>query len=504
MSLLKIKRSVSGWVARLRGGDAPPALQRRAAAQESGGRAERSDRQRPVSRRSGEDSAARRRRQLEIPQRYRIDRDAHALSSADISANALKVLRRLNEAGYQAFLVGGGVRDLLLAMHPKDFDVATDATPDEVRALFRNCRLIGRRFRLAHVYFGREIIEVATFRAAHDGEAPATLARGRVEQGGLTENGRILRDNVYGTLEDDVWRRDLSINALYYDIADGAIVDYVGGVRDIEHRLIRLLGDPLVRYREDPVRLIRVVRFAAKLGFSIAPETAKPLTELGRLLRDVPPARLFEEVSKLFLGGCAVAVLQQLQRHDLLRFLFPETADGLAQDATGVAESFLIHALRNTDERVAQGKPVTPAFLFAALLWAPVRQAVGARDANDPMRYRAVGFEVMDAAARSVAVPRRYQSDVREIWEMQPRFERRAGKRAQRLAAHPRFRAAYDFLCVRAAANDADPALCQWWTEFQRDAAPPVTDGNVAAERPRRRRRRKPSQARDNNINNQI
>lgn len=504
MGLLKIRRSISGLMARLRGADESFVHTRtpQAAVQQSGGRGDRSDRRR-AHRRDGappRSGGTPRRRQPEVPQRYRIGRDAHTVSDTDISANALKVLRRLNEAGYQAFLVGGGVRDVLLALHPKDFDVATDATPDEVRALFRNCRLIGRRFRLAHVFFGREIIEVATFRAPHrEGESPAGLTRGKVEHVGLTENGRILRDNVYGTLEDDVWRRDLSINALYYDIADGAIVDYVGGLEDIERRLIRLLGDPLVRYREDPVRLIRVVRFAAKLDFSIAPETAQPLTELGHLLADVPPARLFEEVGKLFLGGCGVAVLRQLQRYDLLRFLFPETTDSLAQDTTGVAESFLIEALRNTDERVAQGKPVTPGFLFAALLWAPVRQAVGCRGADDPMRYREVGFQVLDAACRSVVVPRRYQSDIREIWEMQPRFERRAGKRAQRLAGHPRFRAAYDFLCVRAAAGDADPALCQWWTAFQQGAPPPVTGPDEVADRPRRRRRRRPRRAAGSN-----
>jgi poly(A) polymerase len=301
-----------------------------------------------------------------------IPRPEHNVSRAQISQNAVKVLYRLREAGYQAFLVGGGVRDLLLGREPKDFDIATDAHPDDVRRLFRNCRLIGRRFRLAHVYFGRDIVEVATFRAADGNDEPDQDD----DQSLLLkdEAGRILRDNRYGTIDDDVWRRDFTANALYYNIADFSIWDYAGGVDDIRAGVLRLIGEPEGRYREDPVRLLRAVRFAAKLGFRIEPATEAPLRTLAPLLEAVPPARLFEEILKLFLGGYAVPSYELLRRHGLFSYLFPAVGALLDSEAGGPYRALLLEALANTDERVAADEPVTAVFLFSVLLWGPVRQ----------------------------------------------------------------------------------------------------------------------------------
>lgn len=415
-----------------------------------------------------------------------IARADHCISRSEISQNALKVLYRLNDAGYQSHLVGGGVRDLLLGLHPKDFDVATDATPEQVKDLFRNCRLIGRRFRLAHVHFGKEIIEVATFRAPHD-------QRDADEDEAATENGRIVRDNVFGSIEEDAVRRDLTINALYYNIDDFSIVDHVGGVRDIEARRIRLIGDPAQRYREDPVRMLRVIRFAAKLGFDIDESAAAPMRELGDLLVDVPAARLFEEVNKLFLSGHAVKAFQLLREYGIFRYLLPATAEALDSDEETFTEPFLLSALASTDRRIEQDKPVTPAFLYAALLWEPVRltaQDFAEEDNPDPMDIRDAAYAVADEQRERVSIPKRFQIAMREIWELQPRFERRTGKRAFRLLTHPRFRAAYDFLCLRAAAGEPVGELCDWWTDFQE--AESSAQRKMAQVKTRRRRRRGP------------
>jgi poly(A) polymerase len=296
-----------------------------------------------------------------------IPRPDHEISRASISSAALKVLYGLKEAGYQSFLVGGGVRDLLLGREPKDFDVGTDATPEEIRNLFRSCRLIGRRFRLAHVRFGREVIEVATFRARHDEQS------GEGSDSAHSEEGRILRDNVFGSLEEDAWRRDFTVNALYYDIKNFSVVDYVGGLDDLKAGTLKLIGDPEQRYREDPVRMLRAVRFAAKLGFRIHPDTEEPMHDLGQLLEDIPSARLFEEVLKLFLGGCALTTFELLRHYDLFRYLFPMTDEALSHEEEGFPITFVARALENTDNRLAENKPVTPAFLYAALLWEPVR-----------------------------------------------------------------------------------------------------------------------------------
>lgn len=395
-----------------------------------------------------------------------IPRPEHNVSRAHISNNALKVMYRLRDAGYQAFLVGGGVRDLLLGREPKDFDIATDAHPEEVRQLFRNCRLIGRRFRLAHVFFGRDIVEVATFRAAGD-EVGADDEESLLL---LDDDGRILRDNRYGSIGDDVWRRDFTANALYYNIADFSIWDYAGGVEDIRAGVLRLIGEPEGRYREDPVRLLRAVRFAAKLGFRIEPATEAPLRSLAPTLESVPPARLFDEVLKLFLGGHAVASYELLRRYGHFAQLFPLVDALLDSEAGEPYRALLLAALRNTDQRVAEDEPVTPVFLFCVLLWGPVRRRAVALEAAGESPLQALllaADELMDGQQRQVAVPRRITTPVKEMMALQVRLQRTRGRRVLGMLGHPRFRAAYDFLCLRAAAGDADPGLAQFWTELQ-------------------------------------
>jgi len=446
-----------------------------------------------------------------------IARNEHPISRANISSNALKVLYRLKEAGYQAFLVGGAVRDLLLGLHPKDFDVATNAHPAQVKQLFRNCRLIGRRFHLAHVRFGYEIIEVATFRAAH-----TTIDEDNsVDEGGhrvLDERGRILRDNLYGSIEEDVWRRDFTANALYYNIEDFSLWDYVGGFDDARDKVLRLIGDPETRYREDPVRMLRAVRFAAKLGFQIHPDTAAPIPKLAWMLDAVPPARLFDEVNKMFLAGSASAALDLLGQLGLLEHLFPDLAAVLAHSPDSKAVELMRMGLKGTDERVRDDKSVTPTFLFAILLWPAIQQAL-ARSARgdahgddhgdaesgaqgtDGHALLAACENVTARQQARVAIPKRFSLPMREIIGLQPRFERREGRRALRLLEHPRFRAAYDFLMLRAAAGELNPQLAQWWTDIQplspeqRLALVEANPGAPRAStgRPRRRRRRRRS-----------
>jgi poly(A) polymerase len=422
-----------------------------------------------------------------------IPREAHCISRKQISPNALRVLYRLREAGFGAYLVGGAVRDLLIGGAPKDFDVATDATPDQVRQLFRNCRLIGRRFRLAHVIYGPEIIEVATFRAHGD---DGTGAR-------EIDNGRLVRDNIYGSIEEDAVRRDFTANALYYAIEDFSVRDFVGGFEDVESRVLRLIGDPESRYREDPVRMLRAVRLAAKLGFSIDPASAEPIPRLAGLLEEASSARLFDESQKLFLAGHAESGYLGLERLGLVPVLFPDTARAIAADGSGLCRELLLRALRNTDERVAQGKPVTPAFLFAALLWPAF--------AGTLQRMLQDGFDMAVAEQRAadrvllrqterIAVPRRFSLPVHEIWMMQSRFSTRQRKRVFRMIAHPRFRAAYDFLELRAAVVPELVDEARFWREAQ-GVAPDVlserlehlpASSDEAPGRRRRRRRRSP------------
>lgn len=419
-----------------------------------------------------------------------IPRDAHNVSRRDISPNALRVLYRLRESGFGAYLVGGAVRDLLIGGHPKDFDVATDATPEQVRALFRNCRLIGRRFRLAHVVFGREVIEVATFRA---NQAEDDLEAHEVEA--------IVRDNIYGTIEEDAVRRDFTANALYYSIGDFSIRDYVGGFADVQARVMRLIGDPERRYREDPVRMLRAVRLAAKLGFDIEPATAEPIPRLAPLLREAAPARLFEECLKLFLSGHAVASFLGLERHGLLDVLLPEAAAALRSNRSGALRRMVLKGLGDTDARIAADEPASPAFLFALLLWPAYCRALA--------RLQADGVHLPEAQQRAadrvtlhqmdvVALPRRFSLPMQEIWLLQPRFAQRQRRRVFRLLSHPRFRAAFDFLVLRLAASDEHAADVEFWREAQQhpDAAISAVESTHAdvdaeGERPRRRRRRR-------------
>jgi len=402
---------------------------------------------------------------------------------------------RLKNAGFKGLLVGGGVRDLLLGREPKDFDVATDATPEQVNDLFRNCRLIGRRFRLAHVRFGREIIETATFRGTGDGNES--------EDHSLNDEGRVLRDNVYGSLEEDAWRRDFTINALYYNIEDFSVIDYTNGIDDLRNGVIRLIGEPETRYREDPVRMIRAVRFAAKLGFRIHEQAEQALFEMGHLLQEVAPARLFDEVLKLLMSGVGLQTFELLRHYDLFRYLFPMTEEVLSQEENTFPHILIARALSNTDKRIAEGKPVTPAFLFAALLWDTTRQRTerirNTEDLPDTLALQRAAATVVSEQASSTAVPKRFSLPMREIWALQGRFHHRHGRRAKSLLAHVRFRAAYDFLLLRAESGEVEQQLADWWTliqEVDEDeqekmfASAPGSGG-------RRKRRRRPTKKRE-------
>ncbi len=429
-----------------------------------------------------------------------IPREQHVISRRDISPNALRVLYRLREGGFGAYLVGGAVRDLLLGLHPKDFDVATDATPEQVKSLFRNCRLIGRRFRLAHVVYGREIIEVATFRAnSDDGSGDREL-----------EDGRLVRDNVYGTIEDDAIRRDFTCNALYYAIEDFSVRDYVGGYEDVQARVMRLIGDPETRYREDPVRMLRAVRLAAKLEFTIEPATAAPIPLLAPLLGEAAPARLFEEMLKLFLSGHAVASFEHLEAHGLLGALLPETAAALRSNRSGALRRMLVQGLANTDARVAADEPVSPAFLFALLLWPAYCRALAglqAQGMHAEEAQRRAADRVTLHQVQTIALPKRFSLPMQEIWLLQQRFSSRQRKRVFRLLANPRFRAAFDFLVLRLAASDSHAADVEFWRQAQLSSGDELSanleaagaagdgEGDDAPTRRRRRRRRRPATA---------
>jgi poly(A) polymerase len=423
-----------------------------------------------------------------------------------LSQNALRVLYRLHEAGFQAFLVGGCVRDIMVGQQPKDFDVATDALPEEVRRLFRNCRLIGRRFRLAHVIYGPEVIEVATFRASgappeadepvdeDDSAGEADDERYAPDEVDLQDDeasahrvldarGRILRDNIYGTVDDDVWRRDFTANSLYYNIADFSVWDYCDGAADIAARRLRLIGDPTTRYREDPVRMLRAARFEAKLGFKLDEASARPIDELRQLLASVPPARLFDEVNKLFLTGHGAASLRVLRARGLFGVLFPAAEKYLQSHAGGPVEQLLLRGLENTDARVAADKPVTPVYLFSLLLYGPIAAAIEAMPASrwhEPMAILDCCDSALRHAQQRVTIPRRIALGVREMYALQPRLEQPRGKRALRLIEQQRFRAAYDLLLLRAQVGMAQPAIAQWWTDVQA-AAPEQRDAMANA-----------------------
>jgi len=406
--------------------------------------------------------------------------------------HASEVVRRLQEEGYEAYIVGGSVRDLLLGKVPKDYDVATDAIPEEVKTVFPRCRIIGRRFRLAHVRLGGSLIEVATFRGPQTNEDDDHQHR----------NGRILRDNVWGSLEEDAVRRDFTINALFLDPVSGDIQDFVGGYKDLAERKLRLIGDARTRYREDPVRLLRAARFVAKLGVELGDETAKPINDMAPLLNDIPPARLFEEVCKLFMTGHAARTLEALQRFRLTRALFP-----VLKEKGGAGKAMigpLVEAsMKNTDVRVAVDKPVTPAFLMAALLWQPVKERADVLHARGMHESAALGQaadEILEKQVKRTAIPRRFSVVTRQIWTMQPRFNNTHGRRAKSLLRERRFRAAYDFLLLRAVEDESLTELCVHWTEAQ--VGVELNTGqhdrrtDTSRRRPRRRpRRRKPSVA---------
>lgn len=372
-----------------------------------------------------------------------LPRDKHCISREQINGNALKVLYRLHNAGFSAYLVGGCIRDLLLGITPKDFDIATNASPEEIKNLFYNCRLIGRRFRLAHIHFGRDIIEVATFRGTH------------VREQLQNAHGMILRDNVYGKIEEDVLRRDFTINALYYNIADFSVMDFVGGLEDLKRGQLNLIGNPEVRYREDPVRMLRAIRFAAKLNFKIHPRSGDPIRTMGNLLANIPAARLFEEYSKLFLTGNAKATYMLLHDYDVLKYLFPHTAK-LPKDS-----QLILEALENTDKRVAEDKSVAPGFLLAVFNWHTHQ------DLCKHMHSREAIDSILREQQKIIAIPRRFVSMVRDIWEVQIRLEkRRSAKQVETLYALAKFRAAYDFLLLRANSDEKAKKAALWWQQY--------------------------------------
>lgn len=421
-----------------------------------------------------------------------IPRAEHPISRQHISDAALKVLYRLDGAGFEAYLVGGCIRDALLGKMPKDFDVATNATPEQVHDLFRNSRLIGRRFRIVHVRFGREIIEVTTFRGKPQDEHADHIAR-------QSDAGLLLRDNVWGSIEEDALRRDFTVNALYYSIADFSLHDFADGARDIETRTLRLIGDPETRYREDPVRMLRAVRFAAKLDFLLDEASETPIYDLAPLLLQIPPARLFDEVLKLFMAGHGLMTFRLLSHYDLFGMLFPEAEEAMADAAW--AEELIEAALANTDRRIAESRPVTPAFLLAAFLWPAVVQRKAALE-QDGMpgvpATHAAAQQVISRQLQHVSIPKRFGMPMRDIWDLQERLIKRQGKRAFQTREHPRFRAAYDLLLLREEAGEIPSGLGDWWTAFQQGDEHEQrrllnkVGSDPASQGKRRKRRRKP------------
>ncbi len=422
----------------------------------------------------------------------------HGISRGDISEAALRVVDDLRGAGFSAFVVGGCLRDLLLGLRPKDFDVATDARPEQVRRLFRRSRIIGRRFKIVHVRFGPEVIEVTTFRGHHEtsnelGRVP-TRAQSRELDSAHSHAGMTLIDNVYGTIDEDADRRDFTVNALYFDSGDGALLDFHAGLADLGRRRLRIIGDARERYREDPVRMLRAVRFAAKLDFTIDGGTAAPIRELGRMLESAAPPRLFDELLKLLCGGHAAATFGLLQEYGLDRVLFSHEM-ATAADARQPVDRLPSLALRNSDQRIARGLGITPGFLFAALLWPPLQQRLGKLDGKpNLMQLRECAEEVVQAQCGLTAIPRRVSGVSKEIWEMQQRLQRRDRRSANYCFEHPRFRAAYDFLLLREQSGEDTGGVGEWWTAFQEvDADERAQMLEQLSARPGKRRRRRRS-----------
>ncbi len=417
-----------------------------------------------------------------------IPHSKHGIRRDGISSGSRRTVETLQEHGYKAYVVGGAVRDLLAGIKPKDFDVATDATPEQVRQCFRRSRIIGRRFQIVHVMMGQETIEVTTFRG-HHGQQDSHRAH-------TDDQGRVLRDNVFGSQKDDAARRDFTVNALYYDPVAETVVDYHHGLADLKLRTLRMIGDPATRYREDPVRMLRAVRLAAKLDFSIEPATRRPIGELSELVGNIPPSRLFDEMLKLLTSGQAVKCVQQLRAEGLHHGLLP-MLDVILEQPLG--ERFVMLALDNTDRRVREGKPISPGFLFATLLWHEVLAKWEAIKAGGerpiPALFQAMD-EVLDVQAEKLAITRRVAGDIKDIWSVQPRFEQRSGKRPYALLEQPRFKASLDFLLLRAESGEVDAELAEWWSDFL-DADGETRAAMLLPQKPdekkkRRRRKRKP------------
>jgi poly(A) polymerase len=421
----------------------------------------------------------------------RITAKAHHIDRKLLSTGALKTTEGLQKAGFEAFIVGGAVRDLVLKKRPKDFDIATDATPEEVHRIFRRSRIIGRRFRLVHVMFGDETVEVSTFRGSH-------LADSMQNDAKIADSGRILRDNVFGNQEEDALRRDFTANAMYYDPATQEILDFHNGYADIQAGILRMIGEPETRYREDPVRMLRAVRLSAKLGLKLDRATEAPIPRLADALKDVPESRVFDEMLKLFMSGHALESASALRQHGLHHGLLP-LLDVVLEQPLGAR--FVELALKNTDERVLSDKPVSPAFLFATLLWHEVLAAWKKYEAEGNRAIPALHMamtEVSDIQAQKLAIHKRFSATMKEIWGLQPRFEQRAGKRPYSLIEHPRYRAAYDFLLLRCESGELPAELGKWWTDFvdadaEQRAAMLMPD--TEPRKRRRRNRKKPSAA---------
>ena len=410
----------------------------------------------------------------------------HKIDKSLISQAASKTCEGLQKAGFEAFIVGGAVRDLLLNVKPKDFDIATNATPEEVYKIFRRSRIIGRRFRLVHVLWGNETIEVSTFRGHHQSEG----------DGQTSDSGRIIRDNIFGSLEDDAVRRDFTANALYYNPASEEVLDFHNGVADIKANLLRMIGDPTTRYQEDPVRMLRAVRLSAKLGLKIEKSTQEPIQKLADLLQDVPPSRLFDEMLKLFLSGHAVESINALREQHLHHGLLP-LLDVVLEQPLG--ERFVMLALKNTDDRILAGKSSNPSFLFATLLWHEVLKSWEIyKNSHPPIPALHMAMnEIIDAQAKKLAIHNRFTATMKEIWGMQPRFEQRAGKRPFGILEHPRYRAAYDFLLLRCESGEIDAELGEWWTAFadaNGEARAAMLLPDTAPKKRRKRNRKKPTE----------
>ena len=414
----------------------------------------------------------------------------HHIAPQSIPPEAVWVYRELREAGFEAYLVGGCVRDLLLGYEPKDFDVSTNATPEEIRDIFRRSRIVGRRFQIVHVRSGREVIEVSTFRGHHSAEFEPDSEDEQPPEGSASyaESGMLLRDNVFGNVEEDALRRDFSVNGLYYDPDANCVLDFSTGVADLEARILRVIGDPVTRFQEDPVRMLRAARFAAKLDFTIEETALAAIAKCHKLLAQIPAARMFDEVLKLLLAGQGAATFAVMDHLGLFEPIFPQTARALRESPE--ERNLIVHALRNSDERIAQGKPVTPAFLYAALLWPALERRLRKLQERAQLPLPAAMYEaaseVVVEQCRSTTIPRRFSTPMREIWDLHQRL---IGRRSpQKLAAHPRFRAAYDFVLLREQSGEDLNGAGEWWTRFQSGESMPAPAAPAA--RPRRRRRR--------------